>query len=59
MLLNNITFSPGPYPYSAVIGKQLKIEGFMLTRWLAEFPQAGKVILGWVREVWSILIILS
>lgn len=40
----------GPYPHMILIMKQLKMEGFMQSRWAHKHPESLKRLLGWVRE---------
>lgn len=40
----------GPYPHMIMIIKQLKMEGFMQSRWAHKHPESLKRLLGWVRE---------
>ena len=48
-----LTTSPLPArPISGLfIGKQLQMEGFVVIRWLAEWPKAFKDIAQWIQEV--------
>ncbi len=36
---------------SLIIGKQLRLEGFIVTRWLDQWPKAFKEIMEWIKEV--------
>lgn len=47
---NDVTSQTGPYPHMIMIMKQLKMEGFMQTRWAHKHPESLKRLLGWVRE---------
>lgn len=48
----------GPYPHLTMIFKQLKMEGFMQSRWEHKHPESLKRLMGWLREV-SILFIFN
>ena len=41
----------GPYPHLTMIFKQLKVEGFMQSRWEHKHPESLKRLMGWVKEV--------
>ncbi|KAK5604742.1 Prostaglandin reductase 1 [Crenichthys baileyi] len=40
----------GPYPLTTINWKQVKIEGFMQSRWKSDHPQGLKKLMGWVKE---------
>ncbi|MEQ2217272.1 Prostaglandin reductase 1 [Xenoophorus captivus] len=40
----------GPYPLTTINWKQVKIEGFMQSRWQSDHPQGLKKLMGWVKE---------
>ena len=48
----------GRYVYKVIIGQQLKIEGFVVTRWLKEWPECFKQMSQWISEV-AVLVINS
>ena len=35
----------------SLIGRQIKMEGFTVDRWQSEYPEAGKQLVQWVKEV--------
>jgi len=41
----------GPYPFMTILGKQLKIQGFIVTRWLPMWPKGEKAMAQWIKEV--------
>ncbi|CAL1590792.1 unnamed protein product [Knipowitschia caucasica] len=47
---NDTTPQIGPYPQLTMIIKQLKMEGFMQSRWAHKHPESLKRLLGWVKE---------
>ncbi|XP_033839457.1 prostaglandin reductase 1-like [Periophthalmus magnuspinnatus] len=47
---NDTTPQTGPYPHMTMIMKQLKMEGFMQSRWAHKHPESLKRLLGWVKE---------
>ncbi|XP_040886642.1 prostaglandin reductase 1-like [Toxotes jaculatrix] len=47
---NDSTPQTGPYPHLTMIFKQLKMEGFMQSRWQHKNPEALKRLMGWLRE---------
>lgn len=47
---NDVTAQTGPYPHMTMIMKQLKMEGFMQTRWAHKHPESLKRLLEWVKE---------
>lgn len=49
-IYNDSTPQTGPYPHLTMIFKQLKMEGFLVTRWQKKFPEGVRRLLGWVRE---------
>ena len=42
---------PGPYIHTAAITKELKIEGFIVTRYTSKYPEAQKEMKQWISEV--------
>jgi len=40
----------GPYPWWHLIGRQIKMEGFMVHRWVSEWQDFIKEVKGWVDE---------
>ncbi|XP_042068654.1 prostaglandin reductase 1-like [Haplochromis burtoni] len=40
----------GPYPYFTMIFKELKMEGFLQSRWEHKHPETLKRLLAWVKE---------
>ena len=34
-----------------ILGKQLKVEGFIVTRWYDQWPPAFKEMAQWIKEV--------
>ncbi|TNM93584.1 hypothetical protein fugu_001760 [Takifugu bimaculatus] len=47
---NDKTPQMGPYPHLTMIFKQLKMEGFMHSRWEHKNPESLKRLMGWVKE---------
>ncbi|XP_003978615.2 prostaglandin reductase 1 [Takifugu rubripes] len=47
---NDKTPQMGPYPHLTMIFKQLKMEGFMHSRWEHKHPESLKRLMGWVKE---------
>ncbi|XP_053199322.1 prostaglandin reductase 1-like [Scomber japonicus] len=47
---NDTTPQTGPYPQFTMIVKQLKMEGFMQSRWEHKHPETLKRLIGWVKE---------
>ncbi|XP_030018071.1 prostaglandin reductase 1 [Sphaeramia orbicularis] len=47
---NDTTPQTGPYPHLTMIFKQLKMEGFMQSRWEHKHPESLKRLMGWVKE---------
>ena len=43
----------GPYPFGTFIGKQLRMEGFIVYRWVKEMPAAITEMAKWMQEVSS------
>ena len=41
-----------------LISTQIKIEGFIVTRWESEFPAACKQVVQWIKEVRNVVWIL-
>ena len=35
-----------------ILGKQLKVEGFLVYRWYDQWPTAFKEMAQWIQEVW-------
>lgn len=44
-------FLSGPYPHLTMIFKELKMEGFMQSRWEHKHPESLKKLMGWLTEV--------
>lgn len=53
-IMLDISF-PGPYPLTTINWKQVKIEGFMQSRWQSDHPQGLKKLMGWYKEVLLLL----
>ncbi|XP_058481287.1 prostaglandin reductase 1 [Solea solea] len=49
-LYNDTTPQTGPYPHLTIIIKQLKMEGFMQSRWEHKHAESLKRLMGWVKE---------
>lgn len=52
----------GPYPHLTMIFKQLKMEGFMQSRWEHKHPESLKKLMGWLKEVsdwWEFTMLLN
>ncbi|CAL8240372.1 unnamed protein product [Merluccius merluccius] len=49
-LYNDTAPQTGPYPHLTMIFKQLKMEGFMVTRWEHKHPESLKRLMAWVKE---------
>lgn len=47
---NDTTPQTGPYPHLTMIFKQLKMEGFMQSRWEHKHPESLKRLMGWLKE---------
>uniref|UniRef100_A0A665UZS4 Prostaglandin reductase 1 n=1 Tax=Echeneis naucrates TaxID=173247 RepID=A0A665UZS4_ECHNA len=47
---NDSTPQTGPYPHLTMIFKQLKMEGFMQSRWEHKHPESLKRLMGWLKE---------
>ncbi|KAM7366366.1 hypothetical protein PAMP_015812 [Pampus punctatissimus] len=47
---NDTTPQTGPYPHLTMIFKQLKMEGFMQSRWEHKHPESLKRLIGWLKE---------
>ncbi|KAK7910330.1 hypothetical protein WMY93_015014 [Mugilogobius chulae] len=47
---NDTNPQTGPYPHMTMIIKQLKMEGFMQSRWAHKHPASLKRLLAWVKE---------
>ncbi|XP_041634698.1 prostaglandin reductase 1-like [Cheilinus undulatus] len=47
---NDTTPQTGPYPHFLMIIKQLKMEGFMQSRWEHKHPESLKRLMGWLKE---------
>ncbi|XP_056156386.1 prostaglandin reductase 1-like [Lampris incognitus] len=47
---NDTTPQTGPYPHLTMIFKQLKMEGFMQSRWEHKHPESLKRLMAWMRE---------
>lgn len=55
-LIHFVLSCSGPYPHLTMIFKQLKMEGFMQSRWEHKHPESLMRLMGWLKEV-SILCI--
>lgn len=49
-MYNDTTPQSGPYIHTHMIFKQLRMEGFLVHRWVHKNPEALKRLMGWVRE---------
>ncbi|KAM8962168.1 prostaglandin reductase 1-like [Pelodytes ibericus] len=49
-LYNDSVPQTGPYIQPYLLFKQLRMEGFIVTRWLDRFPEAQKQLLQWITE---------
>ncbi|KAM3857335.1 prostaglandin reductase 1-like [Diretmus argenteus] len=49
-LYNDTVPQTGPYPHLTMIVKQLKMEGFMQSRWEHKHPESLKRLMAWVQE---------
>lgn len=47
---NDTTPQTGPYPHFMMITKQLKMEGFMQSRWAHKHPESLKRLMAWFKE---------
>lgn len=47
---NDTAPQTGPYPQMTMIIKQLKMEGFMQSRWEHKHPESLKRLMGWLKE---------
>ncbi|KAM9717995.1 prostaglandin reductase 1-like [Menidia menidia] len=47
---NDTTPQTGPYPHLTMIFKQLKMEGFMQSRWEHKHPESLRRLMGWYKE---------
>ncbi|XP_037336762.1 prostaglandin reductase 1-like [Pungitius pungitius] len=47
---NDTTPQTGPFPHLTMIFKQLKMEGFMQSRWEHKHPESLKRLMGWFKE---------
>ncbi|MEQ2253427.1 Prostaglandin reductase 1 [Ilyodon furcidens] len=47
---HDAAYQTGPYPLTTINWKQVKIEGFMQSRWTSDHPQGLKKLMGWVKE---------
>ncbi|XP_026208730.1 prostaglandin reductase 1-like [Anabas testudineus] len=47
---NDTTPQTGPYPYLTMIFKQIKMEGFLQSRWEHKHPESLKRLMGWLKE---------
>ncbi|XP_066276607.1 prostaglandin reductase 1-like isoform X2 [Branchiostoma lanceolatum] len=43
--------SKGAFPYKAIQGKQLTLIGFVVSRWLDQWPQGKAQMMQWIKEV--------
>ncbi|XP_063770279.1 prostaglandin reductase 1-like isoform X2 [Pseudophryne corroboree] len=49
-LYNEAVIPSGPYIQPHIVSKQLRMEGFIVTRWLDRYPEGQKQLLQWVLE---------
>ncbi|XP_067379781.1 prostaglandin reductase 1-like isoform X2 [Channa argus] len=49
-LYNDTTPQTGPYPYLTMIFKQLKMEGFLQSRWEHKHAESFKRLMAWLKE---------
>lgn len=49
-LYNDTTPQSGPYPHLTMIFKQLKMEGFLQTRWEHKHPESLRRLMAWMKE---------
>ncbi|XP_067436224.1 prostaglandin reductase 1-like [Thunnus thynnus] len=49
-MYNDTTPQTGPYPHPTMIFKQLKMEGFLQSRWEHKHPESLKRLIGWLKE---------
>ncbi|KAG7270327.1 hypothetical protein CRUP_007028 [Coryphaenoides rupestris] len=49
-LYNDTTPQTGPYPHLTMIFKQLKMEGFIQSRWEHKHPESLKRLMAWMKE---------
>ncbi|KAM6908883.1 prostaglandin reductase 1-like [Xenentodon cancila] len=47
---NDAAPQTGPYPHLTIIFKQLKMEGFMQSRWEHKHPESLKRLMAWLKE---------
>ncbi|XP_033746709.1 prostaglandin reductase 1-like isoform X2 [Pecten maximus] len=47
---NNKEPPKGDYPFMFILGKQLKIEGFIVMRWLQRWAEGEKAMAQWIKE---------
>ena len=47
---NSVGEEVGPRPFGAMVVRQLRVEGFLVMRWLKRFPEARQQLLQWMRE---------
>lgn len=47
---NDAAPQTGPYPHLTMIFKQIKMEGFMQSRWEHKHPESLKRLMGWLKE---------
>ncbi|XP_051927875.1 prostaglandin reductase 1-like [Hippocampus zosterae] len=47
---NDTEVQTGPYPQMTMIIKQLKMEGFMQSRWESKHPESLRRLMGWLKE---------
>uniref|UniRef100_A0A8C7XJN1 Prostaglandin reductase 1 n=1 Tax=Oryzias sinensis TaxID=183150 RepID=A0A8C7XJN1_9TELE len=49
-MYNDATPQIGPFPHLAIMWKELKVEGFMQSRWKDRHPESLRRLMGWYRE---------
>ncbi|XP_035673726.1 prostaglandin reductase 1-like [Branchiostoma floridae] len=40
----------GPYPFVTILSKQLTVTGFIVTRWIKEWPKGMEQMVQWIKE---------
>ncbi len=46
---NDASKDIGPRPFTQILVKQLRVEGFIVSRWVARFPEGRKQMLEWLQ----------
>jgi NADPH-dependent curcumin reductase CurA len=47
---NDFSKDVGPRPFAPMIARQLRVEGFLVTRWWSRFPEARTRLAEWLKE---------